>query len=126
MSFTFDISSFMSNTASIEQSVLQASKTSVKDCLDDLARKASNAAPVEDGDLRRSHKKTTKVSATGIEGEVTFSMIGNNGFNYALAMHEWSYTPRNGGGRKYLEKPLNENRTRYLGMIGEAIRKGLR
>lgn len=132
-SFTLDFRSFDGNMRRIENEVLKSNERSMHDCVDDLARIASNIAPIDKSSLRKSHKKTVKKSGNQIIGEVSFSAIGRGGFNYALAMHEWSYTPSETGafngyviGRKYLERPLKGESQKYLRWIGEGMQRGLR
>lgn len=132
-SFTLDFRSFDGNMRRIEKEVMKSSERSVQDCVDDLARIASNIAPIDKSSLRKSHKKEVKKSGDQIIGEVSFSAFGRGGFNYALAMHEWSYTPSVTGafngyaiGRKYLERPLKGESQKYLRWIGEGMQRGLR
>ncbi|MCW1241933.1 HK97 gp10 family phage protein [Bacillus pretiosus] len=132
-SFTFEIGDFSSNMKRIENGADTAGTKAMQDCVDDLARIASNIAPIDKSNLRKSHKKGVKKEGGNIVGEVSFSAYGRGNFNYAIAMHEWSYTPRQAGGfngyavgAKYLERPLKGESQKYLQWLGEGIQKGLK
>lgn len=132
-SLTFDLGSFNSNMTRIANGSDAAAMTAMNDCVDDLARIASNIAPIDKSSLRKSHKKSVKKEGGNIVGEVSFSAYGRGNFNYAIAMHEWSYTPSQQGGfngyavgSKYLERPLKGESQKYLKWLGEGILKGLK
>lgn len=134
MSLEINTQSFDLGMIRIEQATLQAAKTAVNDCVDDLVRISSNIAPIDKSTLRKSHTKSVRQTANGFEGEVAYSAVekGKGRFNYALAMHEWVYTPSHGGsyagyfvGRKYLERPLKQETPKYLQWIAEGIRGGI-
>ncbi|ABY46829.1 hypothetical protein BcerKBAB4_5335 (plasmid) [Bacillus mycoides KBAB4] len=129
---TIDMSSFISAMQRIEQGALEGAEKGLNDCADDLIRISSNLAPLDKGSLRKSHTKKLKVSATGVTADVSFSIRGRNGFDYAVAMHEWSYTPKQSGsymgyavGRKYLERPLKMELPKYNRWIADAVRRGM-
>ncbi|WP_431819263.1 hypothetical protein LWL40_27465 (plasmid) [Bacillus thuringiensis] len=122
----------MSGMQRLEQGALKGAEKGLNDCVDDLIRISSNLAPIDKGSLRKSHTKKLRVSATGVSADVSFSIRGRNGFNYAVAMHEWSYTPSQGGsymgyavGRKYLERPLKMELPKYTHWIADAVRRGI-
>ncbi|PKJ52704.1 hypothetical protein [Bacillus sp. SN10] len=129
---TLEVADFMDGMRRLEEGALKGAEKGLNDCVDDLIRISSNIAPIEYGSLRASHKKKLKVSATGVTAEVSFSIRGRGGYNYAVAMHEWSYTPKQGGGymgysvgRKYLERPLKMETPKYNQWIGKAVREGI-
>ena len=131
--FTIDFSSFDGNMNRIANDVKHSTKQAMQDCVDDLARISSNIAPIDTSSLRKSHKKTVKQQGDQVIGEVSFSAFGRGNFNYAIAMHEWSYTPSSTGsfngyavGSKYLERPLKGESQKYLRWFGEGVQKGLR
>ena len=89
---------------------------------DDLVRASSGAAPHDTGYLStKGWNKKVSTTATGGYAEVSYYAV-NDGFNYALKMHEGSYNlgpgslQKPGGigmsgnrypvGPKYLERPL--------------------
>lgn len=130
---TFDLGSFNSNMTRIASGADAAGTRAMQDCVDDLARISSNIAPIDKSSLRKSHKKSVKKEGGNIVGEVSFSAYGRGNFNYAIAMHEWSYTPSQAGsfngyavGAKYLERPLKGESQKYLTWLGEGIQKGLK
>lgn len=82
----------------------------------DLQAKASQLAPVDTGDLRGSGFTETdgKNVTVGFESE------------YALKQHEnLNYRHPKGGEAKYLETPYKENLKKYVGAVGDAIRKAV-
>lgn len=90
----------------------------IADIAMDLASKASNAAPVDKGDLRRelaAPKKDGKGWKVGASLPYTRYQHEGQGFNH----------PR-GGGPKFLEKPFRENADKYIKEIGKAIESELR
>lgn len=129
---TIDMSSFLSGMERVQEGALRGAEKGLNDCVDDLLRISSNIAPIDKGSLRQSHKKTIKVSATGVTADISYSIRGKSGYNYAVAMHEWSYTPSNGGsymgyavGRKYLERPLKMELPKYKNWIATAVMQGM-
>lgn len=135
--FEFDASDFLSHLDTNERNVMKAAKTSVEDSLDDLARIATDIAPIDDSDLRKSANKETEITDKGIEGKLTFSAIEKRGyrrFNYAYWTHEMDYNlgeqssmaPGTDGyhvGNKYVERPLKGESERYIGDWAKDISK---
>ena len=81
-----------------------------------------DARPVEEGGQEKEHKDAFP-EPVGKEKAVYIS------FNtpYARRMHEdLGYTPKRGGGPKYLETPFNANKKTVLKMAEERIKKALR
>jgi hypothetical protein len=81
-----------------------------------------DARPVEEGGQEKEHKDAFP-EPVGKEKAVYIS------FNtpYARRMHEdLGYTPKRGGGPKYLETPYNANKKKVLKMAEERIKKALR
>lgn len=132
MSLEINTQSFDLGMVRIEAATLAAAKTAVNDCVDDLIRISSNIAPLDKSTLRKSHMKSITATASGVTGEVAYSASSGGRFNYALAMHEWVYTPSHAGsyegyyvGRKYLERPLKQETPKYMRWIGDAIKGGI-
>ena len=76
----------------------------------------------KEGGQRKSHKKAF-LEPVGTENAVYIS------FNtpYARRMHEdLGYTPKRGGGPKYLETPFNANKDKVLKMAETKVKKALR
>lgn len=134
MSFTIDDSQFQVVTDKIMPAVNVSARVSMQAAVDDLERIATNIAPIDKGQLRRS--ATKKVSGkTKITGEVAFSAVetspGYGPFNYALWTHEASYTPSHSGGtdgyaigNKYLSRPLYGEVEKYFRWWAEGVQKG--
>ncbi len=137
--FEFDASDFINKLSGTEARALDSGVTAVRDSLDDLDRIASNIAPINLSNLRKSSHKTVGLESNGVVGELNFSIIeksGNRRFNYALWTHEMDYGlgPRSQGaggsdgyavGNKYVERPLKGESDRYIKEWAEAITKGI-
>ncbi|SFH23034.1 hypothetical protein SAMN05660649_04368 [Desulfotomaculum arcticum] len=116
----------------LERELENALKQAVQDCIDDLARTASESAPHDKGILEQSYEKQVNASGTKAEGTVEFavreSYSGGN-YNYAMKMHEGTYNlgpgsqAKPGGtgmsgnhynvGPKFLERPLTGEQDAY-------------
>lgn len=70
--------------------------------------------PVQTGKLRDSGEAETKVSATGVEAEMSF---GGQGVEYAVPVHE-----RPGKGHKYLERPFRDAEAGMAGRIARRVK----
>lgn len=117
-------------------------KQAVNNCVDDLIRTSSEAAPHDHGVLEKSWAKDIKVSSLQVEAEVTYSVKesdeNGNHFNYALWTHEADYNlgpgsqSKPGGtgmsgnhypvGNKYIARPLEGEKEAYKEHIVEALR----
>ncbi|WP_434796628.1 HK97 gp10 family phage protein [Terrisporobacter vanillatitrophus] len=84
----------------------------------DLGSKASDSAPVLNGDLRGDLARPKKVN------ELSWK-VGSS-LPYARRQHEEEYKHPRGGSSKFLEKPFRENVNKYTNAIGEAIGRKLR
>lgn len=85
----------------------------------DLAGKCSNEAPVDLGDLRGDIANPRK------KGDYEWE-IGSD-LPYTSRQHEHTeYNHPRGGGAKFIERPFNENKDRYIEEIGNAIIRELR
>ena len=81
-----------------------------------------DARPVKEGGQEKEHKNAFP-EPVGKEKAVYIS------FNtpYARRMHEdLGYTPKRGGGPKYLETPFNANKDKVLKMAETKVKKALR
>ena len=78
----------------------------------DLGSKCSDAAPVENGDLRGDLANPRKKGDFSIGSWFEFTLYGEQ--------HEHTeYNHPRGGGAKFLEKPFRENVNKYIDAIGE-------
>ncbi|MEV2350171.1 hypothetical protein ABND08_22920, partial [Paenibacillus larvae] len=75
MSLDFDISDFLAKTQASVTGVMQAGKVGMHDSVDDLARIATDIAPIDKGTLRRTVDTKVKASKDSLIGEVTFSAV---------------------------------------------------
>jgi hypothetical protein len=124
----------------ISKSTKQTVKQSVRTIAQDLARTSSESAPHLTGDLEDSYTIEYQLGGDSISATVEFAVF-KNGFNYAIAMHEWTYKlgegsqAKGGGtgmsgttyevGRKYLTRVLEGEKDAYRDYIGEQIKKQL-
>lgn len=125
-------------TDDIVRSVDSEMNKAVKALGQDFARASSGATPHLTGELAGSYsykydlngdKKTVQVSYTAM----------NNGFNYAVAMHEWTYKlgdgsrAKGGGigmsgksypvGNKFMTRVLEGEEEAYRDYVGKRIKK---
>ena len=89
----------------------------LRDSANDLLGRAVMLAPVDTGDLRGSGN----VQQIQDGYEVRFQT------RYAAVQHErLDFNHPRGGQAKYLEQPLEQNRSRYLQHVRDAIRREIR
>jgi hypothetical protein len=124
----------------ITKSTKSTVRQSVKTIAQDLARASSETAPHLTGDLEDSYSIKYSFGVNHLSATVEFAVF-KGGFNYAIAMHEWSYKlgegskAKGGGtgmsgatykvGRKYLTRVLEGESDAYRKYIGEQIKKQL-
>lgn len=131
--YEVDVREFDIRIRELTEAMLDAAELAVNDAMDDLVRISSNIAPIDKSTLRRSSNREVKREGDKIVGEVSYSVAegdANGRFNYALAMHEWTYTPSQEGafegyavGRKYLERPLMQESDKYKKWIADEIKE---
>lgn len=135
--FDFDTSHLEHHLNTKERKVIEASKQKMHESVDDLARIATNVAPIKLSRLRKSDNKEVEASPDKVVGEITFSAIeetNKGNFNYALWTHEMDYSlgeqsaasPGTDGypvGNKYLERPLKGESQKYVRWYAEGISK---
>lgn len=119
----------------------KAMRDAVKTVTLDLARTASETAPHLTGDLEDSYSVSfAGTNGFKAQGTVEFAVFKGN-FNYAIAMHEWTYNLGEGSqakaggtgmsgthyavGRKYLTRVLEGEAEAYKNYIGEKIKEQL-
>lgn len=114
---------------------------SIKVIAQDLARTSSETAPHWSGVLEKSYTITYSMGPNRAEATIRVS-AKNDGFDYAIAMHEWTYNlgPRSekkpGGtgmsgttyevGRKYLTRVLEGESVTYSEYIADFVSKNLK
>lgn len=123
----------------VEKNVLKALRRGVEDCIDDLIQTSSGAAPHWKGVLEGSHSHEITAKNSSVEGTVEYAVF-ENGFNYALYMHEGTYNlgpnslAKPGGqsrlsgkhydvGPKFLERPLQGDKEAYRDHIEKLLKK---
>lgn len=138
--FTFKMRLKENNISKFTDQTTKAVKKAVKDCGQDLARTSSETAPHLTGDLEDSYSIAYSGGMRTPKATVEFAVY-KGGFNYAVAMHEWSYklgegsTAKGGGtgmsgttypvGNKYLTRVLEGEKQAYYDHIKQQIENNL-
>lgn len=115
--------------------------TGVKNIAQDLARASSGATPHLKGDLSGSYSIEYSLAGKRKYATVEYSVY-NKGFNYAIAMHEWTYNlgkrsrQKSGGrgmsgrtykvGNKFLTRVLKGETKAYRDYVGKQVNKAVR
>lgn len=108
-----------SNIQRLKMQAEEVVKKEIADIALDLAGKCSDAAPVKLGDLRGDLASPKK------ESDLAWK-VGSS-LPYTARQHEnLEYNHPLGGGPKFIERPFNENKERYIRGIEEAIQRELR
>lgn len=94
-----------------------------------LSELAHDQAPIENGDLRGSLLAGDEHSLFAEESDGLLMTVGSN-LPYAAKQHEDLSLNHGGpkipGGKaKFLEDPLNENRSRFMGLLAAAAREAM-
>lgn len=129
------------NLDKIIQSAPGEIERGVRTIAQDLARTSSETAPHMSGNLEKSFRITYSKTPRSVYATVKFSAI-ENGFNYAIAMHEWKYNlgkqsrRKPGGtgmsgksysvGRKYLTRVLEGEKDAYTKYLGDIIKSKIK
>lgn len=108
----------------------------VRECILDLAENSAQRAPVDKGDLRNNCRANlngtivfmdmtpnTALPSPSLDvwGEVSYSLP------YALRQHEeLGYQHPHGGEAKFLERPFEERKDRYIKRIAEIPERSLK
>lgn len=132
----FDVKITKNNIKKITGSSQKALQSSIREIANDLARTSSESAPHWSGNLEKSFKITYRFGTNKLYATIKFSAI-EDGFDYAIAMHEWSYQlgekskAKSGGtgmsgtsyqvGRKYLTRVLEGEKSTYVKYIHEML-----
>lgn len=141
----FDPTEFLRGIDLASEKAHKAAERGLKDCINELVRIASNAAPIDKGTLRKSHEETFNTKVGELSGQVEFAIKERqkNGkdFNYALWIHEGDYqlgeqsrsAPGTTGwsgksyavGNKYLERPFKGEEEAFKKHIADEVKKDL-
>lgn len=129
-----------SNMRKIKGTVRAKSIDGMKTSMKDLTRVASEAAPLDEGDLEMSGFHDVDVHGSEIKGWVGFEAF-NKDFNYAIWTHEENYNlgekskGKSGGaglsgghyevGKGYLIRPFEGEAKTYRGIIESDVKQGL-
>lgn len=103
----------------VRQKVKDAVEEAINDVTDDLARTSSESAPHLEGILEQSFGKSIAWQGNKIIGVVDYSVKAENGYDYAVKMHEGRYNL----GEKSQEKASSGG---GVGMSGTAYQVGPR
>jgi len=138
--FEFDASEVLNNLYIIENIVPIATEKAMEEIVNELARIASEATPIDTGTLRRSVSTAVKHSGGDVTGEVWFSAKEGD-TNYALIIHEENYNLGDQSrmapgavswsgkhydvGNKYLERPLKGESEAFMDYVAKAVRKAI-
>ncbi|WP_348659122.1 hypothetical protein [Heyndrickxia faecalis] len=141
MDFKFDVKVKKNLTRQVQSKIVNGVKKDVRTIAQDLARTSSESAPHLTGNLEKSFTITYKSSGGVYKAEIKFSAV-ENGFDYAIAMHEWTYNLGEGSkrkpggtgmsgkrypvGRKFLTGVLQGEANAYADYIKQQIRENLR
>jgi hypothetical protein len=125
---------------SLTKRVENRAEKAVQVVAQDLARTASETAPHFTGDLEDSYFIAYHDSGNKFYADIEFAVY-HGSFNYAIAMHEWTYNLgiyseiKDGGtgmsganypvGRKYLTRVLEGEAQTYADYISDKIKRAL-
>lgn len=137
---TFDVKIPKNLVPKITKETKKTVTQAVRTIAQDLARTASETAPHLTGDLEDAYAVEYQFSGSKIMATIEFAVF-KDGFNYAVAMHEWTYelgagsSAKSGGtgmsgksyvvGRKFLTRVHEGESVRYTKYVGEQILKQL-
>lgn len=135
------------NKKRIHNIVRKTAIETMKDCMKDLERVASETTPYDEGDLEMGGFRDVDIEGSKIVGWVGFEAWNDNpnrsyDFNYAIWIHEENYNlgekskQKSGGrgisgksypvGKKYLTRPLEGEAPTYRNLIEQEIKKALK
>ena len=101
--------------------LVKAYDASMAVALLNVRRDSMANSPVDTGNLRKSHHtKKTKATTAGVSGKVW------NSANYAIYVHEMTWTKLNSGKHKFLELAVQTSRAKIKRNIATILRKSLR
>lgn len=122
----------------IAKEIERASKNALEDVMNDLVKASSGAAPHDEGTLEKSWSKEISNGGDGYVGTVSYAVRGENGYNYAIKMHEQQYNlgaksqAKGGGtgmsgknysvGSHFLTRPLHGEEQTYRKYIAKKVK----
>ncbi|PEM65335.1 hypothetical protein CN613_25675 [Bacillus pseudomycoides] len=133
------MASFKFNGNAVGKAIERASKEALEDVLNDLVKASSGAAPHDEGTLEKSWSKEISKDGEGFVGTVSYAVRGENGYNYAIKMHEQQYNlgekslAKGGGtgmsganyqvGSHFLTRPLHGEEAAYQKYVAKQVAK---
>lgn len=123
--FELDLTKFANDLDNAIDAIGKGAREGMQQALDDWVRESRDIAPIDKGTLRRAIT-TNGIEGNGlnIEGIVTAN-ANEGGFNYAYYIHEVTEHAVTGEA-KFLDKPLEQNRDKYMRWIEEDIQDELK
>ncbi|PGM50810.1 HK97 gp10 family phage protein [Bacillus thuringiensis] len=79
------------NARAIIDAASTAAKEALEDITNDIVKASSGAAPHDEGTLEKSWSKEVTKQNGKLVGQVQYAVRGENGYNYAVKMHEQQY-----------------------------------
>jgi len=141
MTVKFDVKLKKNLTKQVRSKVTNVAKKNVRTIAQDLARTSSESAPHLTGNLEKSFTITYKSNGGVHKAEIKYSAV-ENGFDYAIAMHEWVYNLGEGSqrkpggtgmsgkrypvGRKFLTGVLQGEAKTYTEYVKEQLKENLK
>ncbi|MGG3561654.1 hypothetical protein ABES03_08620 [Neobacillus rhizosphaerae] len=136
----FDVRLERNLVPQVTKATRQVVRSSIKTIAQDLARTASESAPHLTGDLEDSYAIAYQFGSGMVSATVEFAVFKGS-FNYAIAMHEWTYNLGEGSqakaggtgmsgqsyavGRKFLTRVLEGEAEAYKEYIAQQLRQHL-
>lgn len=132
--FELDLSRFANKLSKAGDIIGKGVKIGMYDVLDDWKREATDLAPLDKGTLRRSITTELAIGGKTFEGTIAANATERSGsygrFNYAYYIHEVGGEIKNpttpGTIDKFIDKPADENKDRWLKLVEQEIEKQLR
>lgn len=126
-SFDLDLTQFISDLHATEDLIAKGAREGLQQALDDWVRESRDIAPISPsgGTLRHSiTAQPIEGSGLNMEGVVTAN-ANEGGFNYAYYIHEVTGHAVTGEA-KFLDKPITQNRDKYIRWIEEDIQDAVK
>jgi hypothetical protein len=137
---TFDVRISRNLIPQITSETKRTITQSIRTIAQDVARTSSEATPHKTGDLEGSYSVAYQSSGSQITATIEYAVY-KDGFNYAIAMHEWTYNlgegsrGKSGGtgmsgthypvGNKFLTRVLEGEAETYRNYILDNIKQQL-
>lgn len=85
-----------------------------------VKKESQDITPVRTGNLRASARSDARSTREGAKGEVWYQA------DYALPVHERTWTKLISGQHKFLEKSVHRNRGRIASIMADGLKRALR